>query len=104
MIYAEALMQYGRAEQATIILQQISQLRPNDQEVWYLLAEAFGLAQDIVGVHQARAEYFVRVGNFKQALKQLKFATPMILDNFQQNARIQQRISEIRHLIAEAKS
>ena len=74
-------------------------LRPNDVDVWYLLAEAYGLASDIVGVHQARAEYFVLVGNFDQAIKQLGFASPLVRNNFQETARIQQRIEEIHALL-----
>ena len=95
MAYAEVLMNDKKPLQAVVLLTSMSQSRPNDQDVWYLLAEAHGLAQDIIGVHQARAEYFVLVGNFDQAIKQLGFATPLARNDFQQNAKIQQRIEEI---------
>ncbi|MFT4798143.1 MAG: putative Zn-dependent protease [Sulfitobacter sp.] len=95
MAYADALMKSGDPELAAEKLVIMSQERPNDHFVWYILAEAQGLANNIVGVHEARAEYFVRVGNLDQAIKQLGFATPLVRNNFQQSAKIKQRIQEI---------
>lgn len=100
MAYSEALMRTGNPELAAEKLTIMSQERPNDHFVWYNLAEAQGLANNIIGVHEARAEYFVRVGNFDQAIKQLSFATPLVRDNFQQSAKIKQRITEIFELKA----
>ena len=101
MAYADALMKSGNPELAAEKLTLLSQERPNDQFVWYILAEAQGLSNNIVGVHEARAEYFVRVGNFDQAIKQLGFATPLVKNNFQQSAKIKQRIEEIFELKAQ---
>ncbi len=101
MAYAEVLMKDRQAHEASELLLSMTQLRPNDVDVWYLLAEAHGLANDIVGVHQARAEYFVLVGNYDQAIKQLGFASPLVRNNFQENARIQQRIEEIYAILAQ---
>lgn len=100
MAYSEALMRTGKPELAAEVLTIMSQERPNDHFVWYNLAEAQGLANNIVGVHEARAEYFVRVGNFDQAIKQLSFATPLVRDNFQQSAKIKQRMTQIFELKA----
>lgn len=100
MMYADALLKSGEPRQAASVLENLSQERPQDHLVWYHLAEARGLADDIIGVHEARAEYFVRVGNFDQAIKQLSFATPLVRSNFQQSARIKQRIEEIFELKA----
>jgi predicted Zn-dependent protease len=100
MLYADALIKSANPEKAAEILGSLSSERPQDHLVWYHLAEAQGLADNIVGVHEARAEYFVRVGNFDQAIKQLGFATPMVRNNFQQSARIKQRIEEIFELKA----
>jgi predicted Zn-dependent protease len=93
--YADALMKNGQADDAVEVLLSMTLQRPNDQDIWFLLAEAYGLARNVIGVHQARAEYFVLVGNFNQAIKQLGFAKPLVKRNFQQNARIKQRIDEI---------
>ena len=104
MAYAEALMRTGKPALAAEKLTIMSQERPNDHFVWYNLAEAQGLANNIVGVHEARAEYFVRVGNFDQAIKQLSFATPLVRDNFQLSAKIKQRMTQIFELKAATRS
>ncbi len=104
MAYSDALIRSGNPVRAAEVLQKMSLERPEDHLVWYLLAEAEGLADNIIGVHEARAEYFVRVGNFDQAIKQLGFATPLVRSNFQQSARIKQRIEEIFELKAGANS
>lgn len=101
MAYADALIKSADPIQAAEVLEELSVERPQDHLVWYYLAEAQGLANNIIGVHEARAEYFIRVGNFDQAIKQLGFATPMVRNNFQQSARIKQRIAEIFELKAE---
>ena len=46
-------------------------------------------------MHEARAEFFVLNGNFDQAIKQLGYALPLVRNNFQQTARIRQRLEEI---------
>lgn len=95
MAYAEALMKTDKPKQAVNVLTRLTVSRPHDKDVWYMLAEAQGLSRDIIGVHEARAEYFVLVGNFDQAIKQLGFATPLVKSDFQQTAKIRARIQEI---------
>jgi len=95
MAYSDLLIQLKRPALASQVLSELSQQRPDDETVWYNLAEALGLANDISGVHQARAEFFVLNGNFDQAIKQLGYALPMVRQNFQINAKIKQRIEEI---------
>ena len=94
--YGEALIAAERPQEALHILSPLSIKRPNDEYIWYLLAEAYGLADNIPGVHEARAEFFVLNGNFKQALKQLDYALPLVRNDFQQSARIQQRMEVIK--------
>ena len=98
MSYADTLMRSGKPAEAAAALARLANNRPNDVDVWYLLAEAYGLANDIVGVHEARAEYFVLVGNFDQAIKQLGFALPLARDDFGMTARLRQRIDAINDL------
>ncbi len=98
MAYAETLLKANRAGEAESLLVQLSQKRENDQDVWYLLAETYGLANNIAGVHQARAEYFVLNGDLDRAIKQLGYALPLVEDNFQSTARIRQRIEEIHEM------
>lgn len=86
----------GRKPHAALdVLIPLSVERPNDEFLWYLLAEAYGLANNIPGVHEARAEFFILNGNFDQAIKQLGYALPLVRHNFQQTARIRQRLEEI---------
>jgi len=100
MTYAEVLISANKPVVAEEFLLNLSTERKNDEYLWYLLAEAYGLANDIPGVHQARAEFFVLNGNFDQAIKQLGYAIPLVRGNFQQNAKIKQRIEEIWELRA----
>ncbi len=95
MAYAASLMSDRQPVKAAEVLTDLAKSRKNDDQVWFQLAEAYGLANDIAGVHQARAEYFVLNGAFDLAITQLGYALPMVRDNFQQNARIKQRIDDI---------
>ncbi len=74
MRYALALMKANRFEQSTQLLNRFSRQRRDDPAVWYWLAEVSGLAGDIQQVHEARAEYFIQVGAYSQALQQLQNA------------------------------
>ena len=47
---------------------------PQDPMIWYRLAEVRGLAGNISGLHQARAEYFILIGVFDKAREQLRLA------------------------------
>ena len=100
--YAEALMAASKPHAALEVLVPFSVNRPNDEYIWYLMAEAYGLANNIPGVHEARAEFFVLNGNFDQAIKQLGYALPLVRHNFQQSARIKQRLDEIWALKSES--
>ena len=95
MNLSEAYMAGRRPHAALDILIPLTVERPNDEYLWYLMAEAYGLANNIPGVHEARAEFFVLNGNFDQAIKQLGYALPLVRNNFQQTARIRQRLEEI---------
>ena len=95
MQYAQALLKVDEADQAEPVLEKLTATRPGDADLWYLLAETYGLANNIPGVHQARAEFFLLTGNLDQATKQLGFALPLVADNFQITARINQRLLDI---------
>ncbi|SDU43402.1 M48 family metalloprotease [Geopseudomonas guangdongensis] len=92
---AELLLKQGRAKEAEKAFDALLAERPNDSELWYLQAETRGLAGNIIGLHQARAEYFARVGDYDQALEQLDFARRRASGNFQLAARIDARHSEL---------
>jgi predicted Zn-dependent protease len=102
MQYADALLKADKVLEAQRVLERQVALRPNDADIWYLLAETHGLAKDIAAVHQARAEYFMLNGNLDQAIKHLNYALPLVGDNFQMIARIKQRLQDF-HLMQQEK-
>lgn len=95
MTYAKMLLSADRPGEVEAVLLALTNDRRNDEQVWYLLAEAYGLANNIAGVHWARSEFFVLNGNFDQAIKQLGYALPLVRNNFQQEAKFKQRMEEI---------
>ncbi|HKM38212.1 MAG TPA: M48 family metalloprotease [Thiopseudomonas sp.] len=72
-------------------INQLLKQRPNDPDIWFEVAETRGLANDIIGLHEARAEYFSRVGDYTQAIEQLDYAKRRASNNFQRAARIDAR-------------
>lgn len=95
MRYAQALMQNQQAHIAEEVLLAQSQHKPNDPNLWYLLAEVQGLSGNIVGLHRARAEYFILTGALDQAKKQLNYALKLTRTDYQSTATIAQRLREI---------
>lgn len=95
MTYARALMNNRQAHIAEEILVAQSKLRTNDPGLWYLLAEVQGLAGNIAGLHQSRAEYFILNGVLDQAEKQLTYALKLTGEDYHATARITQRLKDI---------
>ncbi len=83
---------YVHAEQVT---DQLTRLRSDDPDVWYLASEIRGLAKNILALHQARAEYFMLVGDLDQADEQLDLALKRAEDSFVISSRINARKEEI---------
>ena len=95
MTYAEALIQDRQAHVAEQVLIEQSKRRPGDAELWYLLAEAQGLAGNIIGLHQARAEYFILHGNLDEAQQQLRYALERVTTDYTSSAKINQRLRDV---------
>jgi predicted Zn-dependent protease len=95
MTYANALMKNQQPHIAEEVLVAQSKIKPNDPGLWYLLAEVQGLSGNIVGLHQSRAEYFIRNGNLDQAQKQLNYAQKLTGKDYMTTAKITQRIQDI---------
>lgn len=98
MAYTNALVDSHQPHRAESVLSVHSRKRPNDPSVWYLLAEVQGLTGNIVGLHQARAEFFILRGNLDQAQAQLKYALKLIDDDFITSTKITQRLKDIHQL------
>ncbi|AQT62215.1 peptidase M48 [Cellvibrio sp. PSBB023] len=93
--HAEALMKAGIYQQCADILDRYSRKRSNDDYVWYLLAEVNGLAGNILGVHEARAEYFILNGVYDRAQIQLRNALKLTQGNGYRTALIEERLKYV---------
>lgn len=98
MAYADALLKSNQPQLAEVVLQQQVKVRPTDPAVWYELAETDGLAGNILGVHQARAEYFVLNGVLDKAEQQLNYALKLVKNDEITTAKINERIRQIKTL------
>ena len=90
--YGEALMKAGLYAKSAELLDRYSRKRSNDDYVWYLLAEVNGLHGDILGVHEARAEYFIANGIYDKAQVQLRNALRLAKGNFQRSSILEERL------------
>jgi predicted Zn-dependent protease len=97
MALAMTLNENDDHEQAAAVLEKQSQVRPNDPELWFQLAEIQGQAGNITKVHLARGEYFITIGDFTLARNQFNLAMEQERDRLVR-ARIQQRLDYIRDL------
>jgi predicted Zn-dependent protease len=97
MTYATTLTKAGRFDEAAAVLEKHSINYPNDMQLWYDLAEVQGQTGNINKLHEARAEYFITVGDFARARDQLEFALRLEKDQLA-IARIRQRMDYIREI------
>ena len=97
MTYATVLTKAGRFQDAADVLEEHAIARPDDMQIWYDLAEVQGQAGNISKVHQARAEYFITIGDFAHAREQLNFAQGLEKDQLSL-ARIRSRLDYIREI------
>ncbi|MEX1198232.1 MAG: M48 family metalloprotease [Pseudohongiellaceae bacterium] len=105
MTYADALIDARLYPQAARVLEKHTSRRPDDHHLWYTIAEIQGLAGDISKVHQARAEYFTLVGDFRSAREQLTYALRIETgrdSNEPLLARLRQRMMEVERMQREA--
>ncbi|MDP0562111.1 MAG: M48 family metalloprotease [Candidatus Endonucleobacter sp. (ex Gigantidas childressi)] len=91
----EILTQQENHKEARDILLQLSRMRPEDPDIWYILAEAQGQADDILGLHQARAEFFFLTGNLEDAITHIKYAQKLTGKNFILKAKLDKKLSDI---------
>lgn len=64
----------GNGKRAADYLHQLTRELPQKEYLWLRLAEAEGMARNIVGVHRARAEYDILMGDLESAQRQLRQA------------------------------
>ncbi len=95
MAYGQALMENQQAHIAQEVLLAQSKVNPKDPGLWYLLAEVEGLSGNIVGLHRARAEYFILNGLMDQAEKQLLYALELSGKDHLTTAKMHHRLKDI---------
>jgi len=86
---------YKAAEQA---LTKLSLQRPNNEVVWFELAEIRGLSGNIGGLHLARAEYYTLNGIYSRAKQQLSYALKLYKDDTITSIRIKERLKYVERL------
>lgn len=98
MALADTLIQAARFEESSEILADETKRRPRDSAVWYQYAETLGLAGEILELHKARAEYFMLVGAYDRAIRQLQFAKQEAAGNQIELAIMDEKISRAARL------
>lgn len=101
MAYVEALVEARSYNEAAGVLERHSLQRSEDHQLWYQLAEIHGQAGNISKVHQARAEYFKLLADYRNARQQLQFALRIETDSGSapaEAAKLRQKIREIEDL------
>jgi beta-barrel assembly-enhancing protease len=101
MAQAQALIEMRDYAAAVRVLERHAVTRPEDHDLWYLIAETQGQAGDISKVHQARAEYFILTGDFRNAREQLNYALRIETqreNNLPLISRLRQRVSDVEAL------
>ncbi len=98
MLLAQSLHQQGLQQQVVDLLQSHSRDYPGDLQLWYQLAEAYGLAKNIKGVHLARAEYFLLTAAVPKAREHLQLALKQPGLTEHEKLLIEQRIKDAEQL------
>ncbi len=98
MTLADVLQRGGRPHEAEELLSDHSKRRPQDPALWYQLAELHGLSGNILGVHMARAEYFMLRGYLDSAEKQMHYAWPLTADSNVARHKLRQRMKDLQDL------
>ena len=102
--YAEASMKAGLYKQSAELLERYSRKRKNDDYLWYLLAEVNGLNGDILGVHEARAEYFIANGIYDKAQIHLRNALKLSKGQYQRTVIMEERLKYVEHEMMEMRN
>ncbi|WP_096087304.1 M48 family metalloprotease [Agaribacterium haliotis] len=98
MALAELYLQSGDYDKGEALLKAHSKRRPKDEHVWYQLAEAHGLAGNILDVHTARAEYYVLNGIYSKAENHLRSAMRMLEPGDKRRIGIDERLKDIQRM------
>ncbi|PCJ28616.1 MAG: peptidase M48 [SAR86 cluster bacterium] len=101
MAYVDALIEARNYSEAAAVMEKHTIVRTEDHQLWAQLAETQGQAGNISKVHQARAEYFRLLSDYRRAREQLRFALRIESDSGSspaEEARLKQKIRDIEEL------
>ncbi|MBY6031977.1 M48 family metalloprotease [Marinobacter daepoensis] len=85
----------GNGATASDYLRELTRRLPGQEQLWLRLAEAEGVARNIVGVHRARAEYDVLMGDLKSAQRQLRQAQEKLPAGSAERQVVSERLGEL---------
>jgi predicted Zn-dependent protease len=100
MTLADAYLKANQPQHAEALLDKHVKRHNKDPYVWYVLAETHGLAGNIIGVHEARAEFFILTGQLDRARTQLGYALPLVSGDKLATIQIEERIKQIEQIQA----
>ncbi len=92
---AQTELASGQGVAAAKHLEELTRKLPEQEHIWLQLAEAEGMARDIVGVHRARAEYEALMGDLEAAQRQLRQAQEKLPAGSPQRQIVTERLAEI---------
>ncbi|MBR9870067.1 MAG: M48 family metallopeptidase [Gammaproteobacteria bacterium] len=92
----------GNGSAAASYLKELARQRPSGDQIWLRLAEAEGMARNIVGVHRARAEYDALRGDYRSAQRQLRQAQEKLPAGSAERQVVSERLSDIASRIQQA--
>ncbi|MGM0953220.1 MAG: M48 family metalloprotease [Pseudomonadota bacterium] len=85
----------GNGAAAASLIRELTRSHPGQEHLWLRLAEAEGIARNIVGVHRARAEYYVLMGDLKSAQRQLRQAQEILPTGSAERQVVNERLGDI---------
>ncbi|MDO6824632.1 M48 family metalloprotease [Marinobacter sp. 1_MG-2023] len=85
----------GNGTQAAEYLKQLTRRMQQQEYLWLRLAEAEGMARNIVGVHRARAEYYALMGDLESAQRQLRQAQEKLPAGSAERQVVSERLGEV---------
>jgi predicted Zn-dependent protease len=92
---AEIEIADGNGDTAAGLLRDLARRLPEREQIWLRLAEAEGMARNIVGVHRARAEYYALAGDLQSAQRQLRQAQEKLPAGSAERQVVNERLNDI---------
>ena len=99
--YANALLDQGKAAKALKLLEDQARGRPDDEQIYKLLARAAGESGSRSLGHQYLSDYYYLSGQLEPAIQQLQIAMEDDTADYYQSAQMAARMNQLRGELAE---